>query len=1119
MKIVSALLAMLMVAGAVAGAQELAWKYVPTSGSVDTSPGIGDLNGDGQPEIVLCTTAGLIVTVDAKGKELWRQEMRGPICIPPSVADVMGDPALEVLVMNRQGQILCLKGSTGDILWNATLPGRVEWGTTALACGDVDGDGSLEIVAGTMDGAVACLRGNGDQVWTAKSPCANVLCPAIADVDGDGKAEVLVSGEGVPLACLSSEGKELWRLPEGLGGSPFVYNIDGQGNPEILIGVRENLLALDGKGKTLWRCPLHREMDSGMAIADADGDGEVEIYAVDLSGYLVCVSPKGQLRWNASVEERARRSPSIGDVDGDGVNEILVAGYSGAIHVFAPDGRLKQRVPLPGVCNSTAALANLDNRGLSVIMPIVNGEVQVLHWAAAKPGVAALWPEFRYDSRRAGTVAAGADKMPVALSVDFGAMYVGANLVTASVSNPQRRKVTVRIEVTRGGGEPAAGAVESADETIVSKVWYTVPAAEAANFNFVCSVTEGDRVLVRRSRYTYVVPFVKEAADAEAILQEVEKRVPMLLDAKGIEERACFLRSKLTGLRDRITGAGTFEEAQSIALRDNLKKILDEASSLRELSRAAEEAVSAGSTIRVCAANPWAPFGGLAELAEGRLAEPEMRVEAFGGERDSAAMNVFNLSSVPRVFRVELANLKQGDKEVHAADAASVFECVEVPTEMRDGAADALPGLNSGNLLQVPAWSARQLWIRVDTRALAPGDWASGVRLRSLDVEPVEAVCDLKVKVWNARLPEKQILRNCGWGYVNTSMLKDYPEAALEDQVSHGTNVFVGTCAPKAQFDAQGNLAGDIDFSEHDAYIKEHAPHGFILFCGYQSALQGPAPVDSDAYGKACVQWLRAWVRHLAELGVGYDGFALYPVDEPGLSDGLVTLYLRMAKLAREADAKILMYTDPVERISMDEIRAMLPYVDIWCPNRLGLLLKKESAAKLELIKNSGKTVWMYECCANVKHQSPLGYYRAQAWLAWHHGMTGIGFWSYCTSQDDPWFLPSLRHDYLLVYPGNGVVNSKRWEAVRDGVEDYGALAMLRDAVQSKAATAKPEDAAAAKKLLGEEADGIGRFCGLDADGTEPGEDGLPGVRKLEDKRWTRVQEVRRELARLLDAF
>ena len=184
--------------------------------------------------------------------------------------------------------------------------------------------------------------------------------------------------------------------------------------------------------------------------------------------------------------------------------------------------------------------------------------------------------------------------------------------------------------------------------------------------------------------------------------------------------------------------------------------------------------------------------------------------------------------------------------------------------------------------------------------------------------------------------------------------LRDQPEAALADQVAHGTNVFVGLFPPKATYDEQGQLVGDLDFTEHDAYVKRHAPHGIILFFNYQRGLQGPGTHEDAAYRKAHVAWLRAWVARLAELGVGYDGFALYPIDEPGLTRGLVERYLLYAKLAREADPNIQLYTDPVKRIEMDELVAMTPYVDIWCPNG-GSFLKDVNADKLAYLKSLGE--------------------------------------------------------------------------------------------------------------------------------------------------------------------
>ena len=1098
-----------------ADAQEVAWTYTPPQGYSDTSSAVGDLNGDGKMEIVLATTSGQVFALDGKGHEIWHHDVGGIFSFPPTIADVTGDANVEVLILNMTGTVQCLEGSTGKLIWDAVLPGHFEWGTTTLAAGDVDGDGGNEIVTGDADGTVYCLRGSGEQVWTFKGDLGKTTCPAIADLDGDGKAEILIGGNKTPLVCLSAVGKELWRVKDGIGGSPFVYNLDGQGAPEIVTGIGANVTVIDAAGKMLWNYPMKKEIDSALSIGDANGDGTVEIYAVDLAGNLVCLSPKGQALWTANVVERVRRSPSLGDIDGDGKIEILVAGYSKMVHVFDAEGQLKASVSLPSQANATAALAVLGDLGLCAIVPLADAPVQVLRWPGTKPDAPVIWPEFRYNAMRTGSIPADLTKKPVKLTVDFGRMYVGANLIKAVVTNPERRALTVRIEAVREKGEPWVGVVESSEEHIDHQLSYAIPNAEAVNLSLVCTVSEGKRALVGRTRSVHVVPFQKEIADAGNAINDVEARVPKLIDRNGIEEKACFLRTKIIGLRDRVAAAGTMEESDRITLRDELTDLIGKTDALQHLTKAAEEAAAAGSTVRVCAANPWAPFGGLDELVEGRFGTADMTIEAFGGETESAALNVFNLSSEPRLFRINVDGLKQGDTVVPSQKAVVLYETVGVPSEMRDRSVDALPRLNPANLFEVPAWSARQLWINVDTRVLPQGDWTGFVHLKSLDITPVETSASLSVKVWNTRVPEKQTLRNCSWGYVHTSSLKDYPEEALADQVQHGTNVFVATFAPEAKFDPDGNLVGEIDFRDHDAYVKRHAPHGFILFCGYQSSLKGPAPIESDIYGKAHVQWLRAWVRHLAELGVGYDGFALYPVDEPGLSEGLVNLYLRAAKLAREADPKILLYTDPVARITVDELQSMLPYVDIWCPNRGGLILQKINVEKLNIIKNSGKPVWTYECDANVKHQSPLGYYRGQAWLAWHHGITGIGFWTYCTSPDDPWFKPPI-HDYMLVYPGTGVVSSKRWEAVRDGVEDYSMLTMLKQAIETKGASAKPEDLEAAKQLLSERAMAVGNFCGVDTDKTEPGKEGLPGTRRIEDRRWAEVQSVRRDMARLL---
>jgi hypothetical protein len=45
----------------------------------------------------------------------------------------------------------------------------------------------------------------------------------------------------------------------------------------------------------------------------------------------------------------------------------------------------------------------------------------------------------------------------------------------------------------------------------------------------------------------------------------------------------------------------------------------------------------------------------------------------------------------------------------------------------------------------------------------------------------------------------------------------------------------------------------------------------------------------------------------------------------------------------------------------------------------------------------------------------------------------------------------------------------------------------------------------------------VAGYCGLDKDCVEPGTGGLKEMRKVEDKRWKSITEVRRHIAELLD--
>ena len=107
---------------------------------------------------------------------------------------------------------------------------------------------------------------------------------------------------------------------------------------------------------------------------------------------------------------------------------------------------------------------------------------------------------------------------------------------------------------------------------------------------------------------------------------------------------------------------------------------------------------------------------------------------------------------------------------------------------------------------------------------------------------------------------------------------------------------------------------------------------------------------------------------------------------------------------------------------------------------------------------HSGKEVWWY-----VDQTPPRPYgnffldfeaieHRILFWQSWALGVRGMHYWSVNTrpSDADPWrslldITPVNGDGFLLYTDKTGSVNSIRWEAIRDGIEDYDYLAIFND--------------------------------------------------------------------------
>jgi len=101
-----------------------------------------------------------------------------------------------------------------------------------------------------------------------------------------------------------------------------------------------------------------------------------------------------------------------------------------------------------------------------------------------------------------------------------------------------------------------------------------------------------------------------------------------------------------------------------------------------------------------------------------------------------------------------------------------------------------------------------------------------------------------------------------------------------------------------------------------------------------------------------------------------------------------------------------------------------------------------------------------------------------------------------------------------MIYEGKGVVTSKRWETVRDGVEDYTLLQSLKQAVDAaEKSGVKTKLLRRAWRVLNEEVAVIAEFNRGNKFSISSGQ---ANARKVADKRWDVIRNVRREIEELL---
>uniref|UniRef100_A0A7S2Y4Q3 DEX1 C-terminal domain-containing protein n=1 Tax=Entomoneis paludosa TaxID=265537 RepID=A0A7S2Y4Q3_9STRA len=144
--------------------------------------------------------------------------------------------------------------------------------------------------------------------------------------------------------------------------SPTVADVDGDGSLDVLVGTSMGFLYMfDARNlykRENWPIQLKAPIESQPLVEDVVGDTNLEIFVMDVTGNVVCLTHDAKVLWNRDILKSlgfgnaiAGMSPmTLGDVNGDGsLDLVLTVKVDGRWVIFAFDassGRDVKNFPL-----------------------------------------------------------------------------------------------------------------------------------------------------------------------------------------------------------------------------------------------------------------------------------------------------------------------------------------------------------------------------------------------------------------------------------------------------------------------------------------------------------------------------------------------------------------------------------------------------------------------------------------------------------------------------------------------------------------------------------------------------------------------------------------------------
>jgi hypothetical protein len=395
---------------------------------------MADLDNDGADEVIASNWNSREVWVlrgDGTMFPGWPRSMNANSWATPSVGDLDDDGDLEIVINNTGGRTYVWNHDGTDFFDGDSDPGTVGvfqvrsgeiFNRSTPALFDVSGDGTLEIIFGThyrdgvTDNMVHALRNDGTNApgWPKNmGPSGySVGHVTVGDLNDDGTQELVLLTENNQL--------NIWR-PNGItfGTAPYT--------------VVSNAAARDSRAPAA-------------SLADFDSDGDLEMVVVSIIDRDECeimvMEHDGTVRpgWPRTLPGLSESSPVLGDLDGDNSIDILFGiggGKDGApnvLYAMGQDGSDIAGFPitLTGAVKPVPVICDMDLDG--DVDVVYAGYDRLVHvWDMPFPYNPSLtpWATFQANQHRTGVYTASVATAVPSAELELSAIPDGVRIFAA----------------------------------------------------------------------------------------------------------------------------------------------------------------------------------------------------------------------------------------------------------------------------------------------------------------------------------------------------------------------------------------------------------------------------------------------------------------------------------------------------------------------------------------------------------------------------------------------------------------------------------------------------------------------------------------------------------------